>query len=113
MYLEPHPGYHLQGLALAYHALGRNRESDAALKELIAKFQADSAFQIAEVYAFRGEADGAFEWLERAYSQHDSGVTETKGDPLLKSLEPDARYPAILKKMRLPVPGWKMAASTP
>ncbi|HYL16441.1 MAG TPA: tetratricopeptide repeat protein [Terriglobales bacterium] len=97
------PGFRAQGLALAYHALGRNRESDVALTELIAKFHGTAAFQIAEVYAFRGEADRAFEWLERAYSQRDSGLTETKGDPLLKSLEHDPRYTAFLKKMRLPL----------
>ena len=99
---EPEPALRLQGQALAYHALGRRKESDAALAELIAKYQADAAFQIAEVYAFRGEADRAFEWLERAYAQRDSGLAEMKGDPLLKSLERDPRYAAFLKKMRLP-----------
>jgi hypothetical protein len=57
---------------------------------------------IAEVYAYRGEADRAFEWLERAHAQRDGGLAETKGDPLLKSLERDPRYAAFLKKMRLP-----------
>ena len=103
MQREPDPGFRAQGLALAYHALGRNMESDAALGKLIAEFDTIAAFQIAEVYAFRGEADQAFDWLDRAYSRHDSGVTETKGDPLLKGLELDRRYPVILKKMRLPV----------
>jgi hypothetical protein len=91
----------LYGLALAYHALGRKKESDAALAELIGKYHADWAFQIAEVYAFRGEADRAFEWLERAYAQRDGGFIGMKGDPLLKSLERDRRYAAFLKKMRL------------
>jgi TolB-like protein/class 3 adenylate cyclase/Flp pilus assembly protein TadD len=99
---EPEPAVRLQGQALAYYALGRKKESDAALAELIAKYQAEAAVQIAEVYAFRGEADRAFEWLERAYSQRDSGLAEMKGDPLLKSLERDPRYAAFLKKMRLP-----------
>lgn len=99
---EPEPNWRLQGLALAYHALGRKKESDAALAEFVAKYHADGAFQIAEVYAFRGEADRAFEWLERAYAQHDGGLAYMKGDPLLKSLERDPRYAAFLKKMRLP-----------
>ncbi len=99
---EPEPAIRLQGQALAYHALGRKKESDAALAELTAKYQADAAFQIAEVYAFRREADRAFEWLERAYAQRDSGLAEIKGDPLLRSLERDPRYAAFLKKMRLP-----------
>lgn len=95
--------WRLHGLALAYHALGRKKEADAALAEFIAKHQAEGAFQIAEIYAFRGETDRAFEWLERAYAQRDAGLTEMKGDFFLKSLERDPRYIAFLKKMRLPV----------
>ena len=100
---ETSPLWRLQGLALAYHALGRKKEADAALAEFIAKYQADAAFQVAEIYAFRGEADRAFEWLERAYAQRDGGLTEMKGDLFLKSLERDPRYIPFLKKMRLPV----------
>jgi hypothetical protein len=37
-----------------------------------------------DVYAFRGEADEAFEWLERAYEQRDAGLPEIKTDPLFK-----------------------------
>jgi eukaryotic-like serine/threonine-protein kinase len=94
--------FRLQGLALAYHALARKQESDRALAELIAKNQKDAAFQIAEIYGFRGEADLAFDWLERAYAQRDPGLTNIKGDPLLRNLERDPRYAAFLKKMRLP-----------
>jgi tetratricopeptide (TPR) repeat protein len=100
---EADPSWRQQGLALACYALGKNKESDAALAELIAKDQAGMAFQIAEVYAFRGENDRAFEWLERAYAQHDSGFTIMKGDPLLKSIESDPRYNALLRKLRLPI----------
>jgi hypothetical protein len=79
------PEFRLQRVRarLAYHALGRKQESDRALAELIAKYQKGAAFQIAEVYAFRGEADAAFTWLERAYEQRDSGLSDVKGDPLL------------------------------
>jgi len=98
---ETDPAWHLFGRALAYHALGRNKESDAALAELIAKYQAVKAFQIADVYAFRGEVDRAFEWLERAYAERDGGLSEMKGDPLLKNLERDPRYVAFLKMMGL------------
>jgi tetratricopeptide (TPR) repeat protein len=95
--------WRLHGQVLVYHALGRKKESDVALAELIAKGKDDSAFQIAEAYAFRGETDKAFEWLQRAYSQRDGGLVELKGNPLLKSLDRDARYAAFLKKMRLPL----------
>jgi tetratricopeptide (TPR) repeat protein len=97
------PALRGQGLALAYHALGRRKEADAALNAYIDQYKETWAFQVAEVYAFRGEKDEAFEWLERAYAQHDPGLAQMKGDPLLKSLESDPRYAAFLRKMRLPL----------
>jgi len=103
MELEKEPIWRLYGQALAYHALGRKKESDAALKELTAKYWESWAYQIAEVYAFRGETDKAFEWLDRAYTQRDSGLIYVKGDPLLKNIKRDPRYAAFLKKMRLPL----------
>jgi tetratricopeptide (TPR) repeat protein len=100
---EPDPSWRLYALALVGHALGREKESELALEELVKKsYEQGNVFQIAEVYAFRGEADQAFEWLERAYTQRDGGLSQIKGDPLLKNLEGDPRYGAFLKKMRLP-----------
>jgi serine/threonine protein kinase len=100
--LEGAPVFHWQQLALAYYALGRKSESDRALAELVSTYTTTAAFQIAEVYANRGDVDAAFKWLERAYSQRDGGLTFVKGDPLLASLERDQRYVAFLKKMGLP-----------
>ncbi|MGE5275560.1 MAG: protein kinase domain-containing protein [Acidobacteriota bacterium] len=99
---EKEPIWRRLGLALAYHALGRKKEADAALGEFLENHAEGGAYQIAETYAFRGEIDKAFQWLERAYAQRDGGLAATKGDPLLKSLEADPRYAAFLKKMRLP-----------
>jgi TolB-like protein/DNA-binding winged helix-turn-helix (wHTH) protein/Tfp pilus assembly protein PilF len=87
--------------AIAYHALGRKQESDAALSELITKYQ-QNTYRIAEVYAFRNQSDEAFEWLDRAYVQRNAGLILTKVDPLLKSLRRDPRYVALLKKLNLP-----------
>jgi len=95
-------GWRLHGRALAYHALGRKRESDAALGELIKKHP-DWYYQIAEVYAFRGEVDKAFVWLERAYDRRDPGLApHLKGDLFLKNIRSDPRYAALLQKMQLP-----------
>ena len=100
---EREPSWRRVGLALTYHALRKKKQADAALAELSEKDHGGAAFQIAEVYAFRGEANKAFEWLERAYTQRDPGLAEMMGDPLLKSIEGDPRYKAFLKKMRLPL----------
>jgi tetratricopeptide (TPR) repeat protein len=88
--------------ALAYHALGRKEQSDAALNKLITKYHASMAYQIAQVYAFRNQFNEAFEWLDRAYAQRDGGLIGTKVDPLLKNLHSDPRFAAFLKKLNLP-----------
>jgi len=87
--------------AMAYHAQGREKKSDAALSELIAKYQ-DPGF-VADVYAWRNRSDQAFEWLDRAYAQRDSSLMYTKVDPLLNNLHGDPRFAALLKKLNLPV----------
>ena len=94
--------WRLSALPLAYHALGRHSESDAALAALKSKHGGEMAYQIAEVHAFRGEADLAFEWLERAYAQRDGGLADIKGDRFLRGLAGDPRYKALLRKLKLP-----------
>jgi tetratricopeptide (TPR) repeat protein len=86
--------------SIAYHALGRKKESDAALSELVTKYHASNAYQIAEVYAFRNQPDEAVEWLDRAFAQRDDDLTYM--DPLLKNLHGDPRFAALLRKLDLP-----------
>ena len=102
MQQETDEGWRLSGLPLAFHALARRSESDAALAALKEKYAEDSAYQIADVHAFRGEVDLAFEWLERAYDQRDGGVPEIKYDRLMRGIVGDPRYKAFLRKLKLP-----------
>jgi hypothetical protein len=53
---------------------------------------------VAEAYAFRGESDKAFEWLDRAYRNRDSGFGHLRVDPLLRSLRGDPRWAPLLKQ---------------
>ena len=100
--MEPSEWGKLMGQALAYHALGRPQPSDAALTKLIATHGQDAAFQVAQVYAYRGQPDKAWQWLERAYQQRDSGLPSIKTEPLLESMRHDPRYAGFLEKMHLP-----------
>jgi serine/threonine protein kinase/Tfp pilus assembly protein PilF len=100
---ETDPVWRLYGLSLAYQAVGRRKEADAVLASFIKDYGETMAFQIAEVFAYRGQIDLAFDWLERAYKLRDGGMADIKNDPLLKRLESDPRYAALLKKMRLPL----------
>jgi tetratricopeptide (TPR) repeat protein len=103
MQKEPDPFSRIYGLALVYHAAGKKQEADAALSEAIEKYQSQRAFYIAEIYAYRGETDKAFEWLERAYKQHDTTLSYMKVRPLFAGLRHDPRWPVFLKKMKLPL----------
>jgi TolB-like protein/Tfp pilus assembly protein PilF len=84
-----------QALALAYVGLGRNPEADAALASLISSYGAVESFRVAEVYAFRGEADAAFEWLRTVdrLPQH-RRPSLLRFSPFLKFLHDDARWQA-------------------
>jgi TolB-like protein/Flp pilus assembly protein TadD len=94
--------FHQAGLAMAQHSLRQTAQSQAALDALLATMTERWAYQIAEVYAWRGERDQAFDWLQRAYTQHDGGLIQIKYDPLLKSVRSDSRYEALLRQMNLP-----------
>jgi len=98
---EPHPLFRLWAIAIVAGALGRAAESDAALRELIEKFGEDGAYQIAEVYGARGEADPAFEWLHRAFAQRDPGLSELRVSPPFRSLHGDPRWSPFLERIGL------------
>ena len=96
-------GWRYVGAALAEHALGHEPESVAALATLATpQFAYSLSVQVAQVHAFRGERDRAFEWLDRAFANRDPGMMRLKVDPLLRKLSGDPRYAALLKKMDLP-----------
>jgi TolB-like protein len=92
----------LEGSAMALFAAGRKAESDAQLTEAIRHNGNSWPSEIARVYAFRGEKDRAFEWLNRAYELRDEDLYLIKDDPLFKNLDGDPRYKAFLQKMNLP-----------
>ncbi|HZY04498.1 MAG TPA: tetratricopeptide repeat protein, partial [Anaeromyxobacteraceae bacterium] len=97
---EPnHRAYRLMGIAMAEYDLGHIAESNRALEELMTLPDC----QAGQVYAWRGDADRAFEWLERAWREGDPYATLIKLDPMLRKIRGDPRYLALLKKMNLPV----------
>jgi tetratricopeptide (TPR) repeat protein len=98
---EPRQDYRLRGLALIYSASGRRTESNAALNVLEESFAASIPYGIAEVHAYRGEADDAFRWLDRAFREHDEGMIGLTTDPLLRGLHGDPRFQALLDRMGL------------
>ena len=100
--LEPDEGYRRFELALAQYVRGDRAAADAALADLIANGRDNLAYQIAEVYAVRGENDKAFEWLQISFDNHDTGTLTLLTDPLLRGLRDDPRCKNFLAKLGLP-----------
>ncbi len=100
--LEPDESYRRFELALAQQIQGDRQAADAALADLIANGRDQLAYQIAEVYAVRGEKDKALEWLQIAFDEHDTGTLTLLVDPLLRGLRDDSRYKNLLAKLGLP-----------
>jgi TolB-like protein/Flp pilus assembly protein TadD len=101
---ETDPDWRAYATALAQQARGDSVAADAALNTLIAGHSDDMCFQIAAVYAFRGDADKTFEWLDRAYEKHDPGVMAIIDNPFTRELRSDPRFAAFCKKVGLPSP---------
>jgi len=100
--LEPNEPYRHFELALAYYIRGEHTKADASLAELIDKDRNVLAYQIAEVYACRGETDKAFEWLQISFDNHDTGLLSLNVDPLMRGLRADPRFGELVKKIGLP-----------
>jgi TolB-like protein len=88
-------------LVLAYDALGRKAEADAALANLEKHHAGDNAYEIGLVYANRGEIDQAFGWFDRAYRQHDPELLNLKVSPRTRMVGSDPRFNALLRKLDL------------
>jgi tetratricopeptide (TPR) repeat protein len=87
------------GLPMAYCALGRKADADAALNALIAKYEKETSCDIAYVYAFCGDADKAFEWLDKAVAYQDGGLAEIVTENLFDKIRSDPRWLPFLRKI--------------
>ncbi len=96
---ETDPFWRTYALALAHFAHGDQAEADAALKKLIDENADASGSQIAQVYALRKEPEKMFEWLEHAWTTHDSGVIELLSNPFLRAYKDDPRFIAFAQKI--------------
>lgn len=87
------------GRAMALDALGRHAEAGRIIEALV-KGEPGWDYQLAEIYANRGDRERAFEWLDRAYRNHDPGLfSYTRCDPVLAGLRKDPRYRALVAKL--------------
>ena len=96
---EPYDVFRLLGEVVAYHDLGDRRASDAALEILIQEHEAEWAYNIAYVLAYRNEADRAFEWLDKAVENKDPGLAEVMSKPEFANIRQDPRWLPFLQSV--------------
>ena len=99
MQKETLEGWRLIGLVMAHHALGQAAVSDAVLAEMIVKNGPEWPYNIANVLAFRGEADRAFAWLQKAVAYNDPGLAVIAIDPLFANIHDDPRWLRFLESL--------------
>ena len=87
------------GESMIYHYLGNGVDSDKALQELITLNNDDSDFMAAQVYAYRGEVDEAFNWISAARENKNWRVSELHINSLFSNLHSDPRWLALLEEM--------------
>jgi len=96
---ESDESYRMIGLPMAYEALDQAAESDAALADVIEKHEQEAAYNIAYVLAFRGEADRAFEWLDKAVEYNDPGLSQIAVENLFANIHDDPRWLPFLESI--------------
>jgi len=75
---------------------------EVELAQIKAKSGYVSPYGVAYNYADLGDNEHAFEWLDTAYHQHDSGLLGIRTDPAFDSMRSDPRYSELVRKIGLP-----------
>jgi adenylate cyclase len=91
----------LAARAMALHDLGRQAEFEATFAKLREQWARDHPDEIARVYAWTGEADEAFEWLEKSMPPNRFDVSRYLREPTFAKLHTDPRWHALLERLGL------------
>ena len=102
--LEPTGFWQDYALALATQEQSDRTTADAALQKLIHEDAVNGPFQIAAVYGLRKEPDKMFDWLDRAYTERDSGLTQLLITPFLLQYQTDPRFAALCQRLKVQFP---------
>src|SRR5688500_7194661 len=81
--------------------LGRQAEFEAAFAKLREHGAKDDPVSIAAVYAWTGEADAAFEWLEKSTPPNRLDAIFYLREPTFAKLHTDPRWHAYLERLGL------------
>jgi tetratricopeptide (TPR) repeat protein len=103
---SPEEFYYRHQKANFLYMMGREAEAQALISELLETSADEAPGAMATVYAWRGEGDSAFLWLERAYEQHDARPSAFLGNIWWRKLTGNPRYSSFVEKIGL-LEEWK------
>jgi adenylate cyclase len=97
---EPSESYQASGRALVFYELGKEVECENEVSRLIELSGEEYGSEVALVYAWTGDLDQAFYWLEKEReSGAGSGWTQILGYPQVQNLAADPRWLAFLQSV--------------
>ena len=99
---ETHEFFNLYGKNYIYYALGDNEKADQLFNQFLNKESETDPANTADLYAFRGNYDKAFDYLERAVAIKDPVLLEILTYPATKKMRNDPRWTSLLQKIDLP-----------
>ena len=93
----------LAGLGWSSAVAGKRTEAIKVLNELRERSRCEQVhpYLSAKIYSALGEIDLAFDWLDKAYREHDISLVTILTDESVKRLRQDPRFDELLKKMKL------------
>jgi adenylate cyclase len=95
---EPSDGHRTTNRALVYQSMGETEKAGGELRKLL-ELGNRWTYEIAEVYAYMGDVDEAFDWLNRAIERRDASLNITVFDPFLEPIRDDPRYDELLERL--------------
>ncbi|MBT8305124.1 MAG: hypothetical protein KJP09_11690 [Bacteroidia bacterium] len=99
---EKHEFFSLYGRNFIQFAMGNKKEADALFAEFLEKYSDTDFANVADLYAFRGDYNASFDWLNKAFEEKDAVLTEALTYPSFKPMYSDPRWKTLIEKIGLP-----------
>ncbi len=99
---ETHEFFNLYGRIFINHAMGKKEETDILFKEYLENYGKTDLANTADLYAYRGDYERSFEYLEKAYENRDPVLIEALTYPSFKPMYSDKRWGEFIGKLGLP-----------
>ncbi|MBT8184291.1 MAG: tetratricopeptide repeat protein, partial [Eudoraea sp.] len=99
---EKHSFFNLYGRNFILYAQGKIPEADASFAEFLEKYGETDPSNVADLYAFRGDYDQSFNWLDKAFKAKDPVLIEALTYPSFEPMYKDDRWRDFIMKIGLP-----------